>query len=1085
MSDMRQATGSTGRAALGVLAAVLAAASPGVAAGAQPAKAPANHALRAAASADSEYSAAYAARHVVDGKIPDPLSRADGGAGWAVNGQTHGSGAALTLTWREPVDVAEIVYFGRTCNAWNENFMDYAVYLDEASEPAAKGSLKGGRGPQRIRLARPAAARKVVLKFLSSCGGPNPGAVEVQVYSASPPDWLLGRFVADDPGGGAGAAAPIPRKLPPASPAKPGELLKRALAGPMAAVKEIVFAVRAPGRDGHWYANFGYYARGTERTIYGRGGGGLYRLDLRDGKVSPILADPGGAVRDPQVHYDGRRIVLSYRKAGSDHYHLYEVQADGTGLKQLTSGPWDDIEPTCVPDGGIIFCSSRCKRWVNCWMTQVAILYRCDADGGNLRMLSSNGEHDNTPWVLPDGRVLYTRWEYTDRSQVLFHHLWVMNPDGAGQMVYFGNMYPGTVMIDAKPIPGTNRSVAVFSPGHGRREHEGPIYVVDPDNGPDHRPSSRPLGRLSGRDPCAISEDCFLVAQGGRVILADGAGRTETLYELPGELARAGLQVHEVRPLCPRPREQPIAPKVNLARRTGRVVLADVAIGRSMGGVKPGEIRQLLVLEVLPKPVNFTGGMDPLTYGGSFTLERVVGTVPVEPDGSAHVELPALRSFFFVALDAAGQSVKRMQSFLTVQPGEVFSCVGCHEERQQVPPVRPDLLALRYPPSRPKPFDGVPDVLDFPRDVQPILDRHCLRCHDYDKRSGGVILSGDRGPMFSHGYCTLTIRKQFADGRNALGNRAPRTIGTSASPLMEKIAGGHHDVKVSPRQYQVVRLWIETGSPYPGTYAALGTGMIGGYDTNRQVETDYAWPETKAAGAAIQRRCGACHTGAKRLPRALSDENGLSFWQPSWSDPRLHRSRHLVFNLTRPEKSLILLAPLSRQAGGCGLCKGVAPVAAVAPAAGRPARPTAGKPAEKAGVIGELLAEFGDDGPAAKKRDRTDAAEDRGRGQGDPAPAGRPAPAEAAGGRDEAPAVFAGTDDADYQLILAMIRKGKERLEEIKRFDMPGFRPDPAYVREMKRYGVLPASTGPADPIDVYEVDQAYWRSLWWVPRRP
>ena len=104
----------------------------------------------------------------------------------------------------------------------------------------------------------------------------------------------------------------------------------------------------------------------------------------------------------------------------------------GTGLRQLTDGPWDDIEPSYLPDGSIVFASSRCQRWVNCWLTQVAILCRSDVDGRNLQPLSSNNEHDNTPWPLPDGRILYTRWEYVDRSQVDYHLLWVVNPDGTG-----------------------------------------------------------------------------------------------------------------------------------------------------------------------------------------------------------------------------------------------------------------------------------------------------------------------------------------------------------------------------------------------------------------------------------------------------------------------------------------------------------------------------------------------------------------------------------------------------------------------------------------------------------------------------
>ncbi|MCU0871801.1 MAG: hypothetical protein MUE50_05605 [Pirellulaceae bacterium] len=205
---------------------------------------------------------------------------------------------------------------------------------------------------------------------------------------------------------------------------QPGPLLQSMLEGDMRGVDEIVFAVRVPGRD-HWYVSFGYYScdygppadhafgkypDGESLRGYGDGGR-LCRLNLRTGQLTVLLDDPLGGVRDPQVHYDGQKVLFSYRRGGTATYHLYEINIDGTGLTQLTDGPDDDIEPAYLPDGGIVFGSSRCRRFVNCWYSRVATLYRCDADGSNLRMLSSNNDHDNTPWVLPDGRILYMRWE--------------------------------------------------------------------------------------------------------------------------------------------------------------------------------------------------------------------------------------------------------------------------------------------------------------------------------------------------------------------------------------------------------------------------------------------------------------------------------------------------------------------------------------------------------------------------------------------------------------------------------------------------------------------------------------------------
>jgi hypothetical protein len=505
-------------------------------------------------------------------------------------------------------------------------------------------------------------------------------------------------------------------------------MLEKFRAGPMANVEEIIFAARQLGKDGHWYANFGYYANDPQRKAYGDGGK-LYRLNLRTGKLTTLLDDPKGGVRDPQVHYDGQKILFSYRKGGECQYHLYEINIDGSDLKQLTDGLFDDIEPSYLADGGIVFVSSRCNRWVNCWLTQVAVLHRCDADGKNIRALSSNNEHDNTPWPLADGRVLYTRWEYVDRSQVHFHHLWTANPDGTSQMIWFGNMFPGITMIDAKPIPGSDKVVASFSPGHGRREHDGTITVVDPLAGPDEPSSAKRISKTPDyRDPWAFSENSFLAAKKTSLVLMNENGISQEIFKLSEADILAGLECHEPRPLQTKAREKVISSRIRLDEKVGKMILADVYDGRNMEGVQRGEIKKLLVLETLPMPIHYTGGMEPISYGGTFTLERILGTVPVEKDGSAYFEVPAMRSVFFVALDENDLAVKRMQSFTSVQPGEVMSCTGCHEHRTQTPQYAfQKISALRHGPAKIEPITDVPDVIDFPRDIQPIFNRHCLK----------------------------------------------------------------------------------------------------------------------------------------------------------------------------------------------------------------------------------------------------------------------------------------------------------------------------------------------------------------------
>jgi len=778
-------------------------------------------------------------------------------------------------------------------------------------------------------------------------------------------------------------------------------------------IEEIVFAVRQRGKDGHWYANFSYYAHDDQKRLYGNGGK-LCRKNLITGQVTALIDDPEGGVRDPVVHYDAHKIVFSYRPGGTDFYHLWEINLDGSDLRQLSDGPYDDIEPAFLPDGHIVFVSSRCKRWVQCWLTKVAVLYRCSPDGRNIRAISANLEHDNTPWPLPDGRILYQRWEYVDRSQVDYHHLWTTNPDGTAQMVYYGNMHPGTVMIDAKPIPDTdNKIVAIFSPGHGANEHDGIVTVVSPKKGPDDKSFAVSVTRAGRyRDPWAFSEEAFMAASGRQIVLIDGQGRTQVIHEVTPEEAKAGLELHEPRPVMQRKRERVVPPRIDRRRETGALVLMNIYKGRNLVGVKRGEIKNLLVMETLPKPVNFTGGMDPLTYGGSFTLERVLGTVPVEPDGSAYMELPAMRSLFLIALDENDLAVKRMQSFLTVQPGEVTSCVGCHEQRTESFLPRDNVMALKRRPSRIEPYDDCPDVFDFPRDVQPILDNLCVDCHGYEKTDNGgpyagkVVLTGDHGPMFSHAYFTMTVRQLFIDGRDlAKSNYVPRALGSGASRVLKMLDGSHYGVKATEHEKRMLRLWIEVGAPYPGTYAALGCGSIGGYQQNSLINTDFNWPTTKAGAEVIQRRCASCHQKNDTLPKSMSDERGISFWRFNINDERLQFSRHIMFNLSRPEKSLLVLAPLAEKSGGFALCRDA---------------------------------------------------------------------------QDKPALVFADTADPDYRTLVAMATAGKENLATVKRFDMPGFRARPQYLREMKRYGVLSADHPDDAEIDLYSLDQKYWKSLWY-----
>ncbi len=766
----------------------------------------------------------------------------------------------------------------------------------------------------------------------------------------------------------------------------------------------VVFATRLSYDDPHWYANIGYYCDDAHHKAYAGNGqpdeSKLYLLDA-SGEVHVLFDAQGGGVRDPHVHYDGATVLFSYRPAGADHYNLYEIQIDGSDLRRVTNVPYDDYEAAYLPDDDIVFVSTRSQRWVGCWMTQVGTLFRCDRNGENVRPLSFNLEHDNTPAVLPDGRIAYTRWEYVDRSQVGYHQLWTMNPDGTNVMAYFGNQQHYPLYIEAKPIPGAAELLGIDSPGHGRTDHRGRVCTITSRYGPDdERGCRRITPQVNYNDPAAIDATSFVVASHKQLLFGTRRGDLTPIVTYQGK-----ANIHEPVLVRPRPREPIIIDHTDPTQATGRMFLADIYTGRNMEGVGRGQIKKLLILEILPKPVNFSGGMDLTSWLGTFILERVLGTVPVEADGSAYFEVPAGRPVFFVALDANDRSVKRMQSFTNVMPGETLGCVGCHEQRRQSPMLTAAAMpsAVRRSPSKIEPFTGLPDVIDFRRDIQPILDAHCVECHAYDNRQGQLVLSNDLGPCWSISYYTLLATGQVADGRNGLGNQKPRTIGSAASALMNKIDGSHYDVTLTDAERRTVWLWLESGAPYAGTYAAL-----------RNAEDQGRQGIAYAVGGApvLNQTCRKCHGPAQEappLPTGLSQEQRQRIVRERHLAPHerivqaddARFSAHVLLNMSRPECSPLLLGPLPEAAGGWGTCAHQ----------------------------------------------------------------------------------YTGRDDPAYQQLLMVLRSSKQRYDEIPRFGMPDFQPNAQYVREMRRFGVLPRSFDPGrNRLDIFATDQRYWQLFRYQP---
>ena len=499
----------------------------------------------------------------------------------------------------------------------------------------------------------------------------------------------------------------------------------------------------------------------------------LLEMDGLYGHVRTLLEDPHGAIRDPAVSWDGQRVLFAWKKSlDEDDYHLYELQVASGRIRQITSGlGFADYEPAYLPNGDIIFASTRCVQTVDCWWTEVSNLYTCDSNGRFLRRLGFDQVHTVFPQVLSDGRVIYTRWDYNDRGQVFPQPLFVMNPDGTGQTEFYGNdsWFP-TTLVHARGIPGTEKVVAVLCGHHTTQA--GKLAIIDPSRGRHENEGVRLIAPIReaeaeridayGQDgplfqyPYPLNDHDFLVTYAP--LGWDGAGSRNrrrgdadfAIYWMNVEGDREllasdpRLPCQQPVPLAARP-VPPVRPNaVDYRQHTGTYYVQDVYAGPGLAGVPRGMIKKLRVvaLEFRPAGVghNGSGGpgggaliSTPIAIGnGSWDVKVVLGDTPVYEDGSAFFIVPARTPVYFQALDANNRAVQTMRSWSTLQPGENQSCVGCHEHKNSAPQATDCgfTLALQAGPQTLIPFYGPPRGFSFPQEIQPILDRNCISCHN-------------------------------------------------------------------------------------------------------------------------------------------------------------------------------------------------------------------------------------------------------------------------------------------------------------------------------------------------------------------
>jgi hypothetical protein len=691
------------------------------------------------------------------------------------------------------------------------------------------------------------------------------------------------------------------------------------------------------------------------------GGGNPVAARLRyllNGALGP------GHVHGADLWFDGDRVVFGFARAKSDQppqgwldrrtnydlrrseepIHLFEVGDDGRGLRQLTSGQWSDLDPTYAPNGDVVFVSERCGTSLQCNEYDKdetsCNLYVMRPDGSHIRRMSANKDGDYLPHCLDNGLIGYTRWEYHERSWALIQSLWVVHPDGTGADAIFKQHFANPwALEDVRSIPGSRKLVAIAA-GHHTLPI-GPLVVIDNAGGinqprgigivtPGVKP---PEGGMDGvtvaeggvpdrggyyATPWALSEKYFLVcysyankqndATGFGLYLVDVFGNKELVYRDPAISCFIPI------PLRPRPKPPVLPDMTDSSVACATCSVSDIRYGCE--GIAPERIRYLRIAEPVGWPYdNQRGGQRYVEdhnrrkptrekpIADNWTPVRILGDVPVAADGSVQFRVPADRGVYFQLLDENRMELRRMRSFISFQPGETRACLGCHETRAVAPLQKPltynVALLGELPAPLPAPWGDRP--ISFLRDVQPVLDAHCVRCHTGLKPAGGLDLCGgltsydlsvpDYG--YNRAYATLVggglVSRSPARSQDA-SITPPLAYGSHKSRLIAALTDKNHagEAPLSADDRLRLVMWIDANAPYHDRFVDKRS-KTPAYD----LAGDDALLE--ALTVVHRRRCGSCHAPAEvtRL---------------DWID--IHDAR----------RSLMLSAPLAAAAGGRGKC---------------------------------------------------------------------------------------------------------------------------------------------------------------------
>jgi hypothetical protein len=640
---------------------------------------------------------------------------------------------------------------------------------------------------------------------------------------------------------------------------------------PMSKFGSLAFIKRVPSSFSHQLTQ--YYGRTS------RPGGGLFVLGEPGRSMQCRQLDdlPTGSYQHLDVSWEGDRLLFAYCQATEEaadwrtdeerKYHLYEVDADGSQTRQLTDGPFDDFSPRYLPNSKLLFISTRRGGFHRCGRgpCPVYTLAVAERDGSDPRVISFHETHEWDPAVLNDGRVVYTRWDYVDRHAVHYQQLWTVRPDGTSVAAFYGNNTLNPVGVwEAQPVPQSNLVMATAAAHHAMTA--GSIILLDVARGID---GLKPITRLTPdvlfpesearvqrwhatagikqapdvpveqrrwpghcyRTPFPLSQDCFLAAYSYDALIGEPQANPANMFGLylvdrfgNKELLYRDPSIGSLWPMPLRARRRPpvyasIAETEH--RAEGTFFLQNVYESWPRIARK-NQIRQLRIIQVLPKTTPHAN-TPKVGLANASPGKQVLGTVPVEKDGSAYFRAPSGIPLAFQALDERGMAVQTMRSLTYLQPGEQAGCIGCHEYRTGTPDTYSPALARTREPSRIKPGPDGSKPFSYPLLVQPILDKHCVSCHGLQRAEGGIVLTGNPAGAFSTSYNTLVPLVPFSEWKgtpqaNSEPTAPPDRFGARASQLTDLLRDGHEGVTLTEDEWERLVTWMDTNALFYGTF---------------------------------------------------------------------------------------------------------------------------------------------------------------------------------------------------------------------------------------------------------------------------